>query len=112
MDMLRANTRQPLETAGDTYALAACNDVACERLQEMMNEFELHSLEDLSSYILESSRAAMLAAVRKLPEGSSAYCMTIDGYDQPIDLIATLTVSRDGIADRKSVVRERVCQYG
>src|SRR3546814_5294309 len=64
----------------------------------MMNEFELHSLEDLSSYILESSRAAMLAAVRKLPEGSSTYCMTIDGYDQPIDLIATLTVSRDGIA--------------
>src|SRR3546814_19644174 len=64
----------------------------------MMNEFELHSLEDLSSYILESSRAAMLAAVRKLPEGSSTYCMTIAGYDQPIDLIATLTVSRDGIA--------------
>src|SRR3546814_820479 len=38
MDMLRANTRQPLETAGDTYALAACNDVACERLQELMKD--------------------------------------------------------------------------
>ncbi|MGB6102476.1 MAG: hydantoinase B/oxoprolinase family protein [Pusillimonas sp.] len=97
MEMLRANTRQPLETAGDTYALAACNDVACERLQEMMNEFELDSLEDLSSHILESSRAAMLDAIGKLPEGSSTYCMTIDGYDQPIDLIATLTISRDGI---------------
>ncbi|AEC21276.1 Hydantoin utilization protein B [Pusillimonas sp. T7-7] len=97
MDMLRANTRQPLETAGDTYALAACNDVACERLQEMMDEFKLHSLEKLSSHILESSRAAMLDAISKLPEGSSTYSMTIDGYDQPIDLVATLTVSRDGI---------------
>src|SRR3546814_6429206 len=38
----------------------------------------------------------------RISDWSSDVCssdlMTIDGYDQPIDLIATLTVSRDGIA--------------
>ena len=97
MAMIAANTRQPLETEGDTYALASCNDIACQRLVEMMTEFGLESLDPLADFILERSRAAVLAAVRELPRGSWTNRMRIDGYDEPIDLVASLTVSNDGI---------------
>ena len=40
MAMIRANTRLPIDTEGDVYSLAACNDVGCRRLVEMMDEFE------------------------------------------------------------------------
>ena len=36
--MVRQNTRQPVETEGDVYSLAACNDIGCFRLVEMMDE--------------------------------------------------------------------------
>ena len=97
MAMISANTRQPLETAGDTYALAACNDVAARRLLEMMEEFELDSLDELSHHILVRSREAVLEEIRKLPKGTWHNTMTVDGYDEPIVLSAAVTVSDTGI---------------
>src|SRR5260370_8095972 len=44
MAMIRSNTRLPIDTEGDTYSLAGCNDVGCQRLVEMMNEFGIPSL--------------------------------------------------------------------
>src|SRR5262249_6752289 len=55
------------------------------------------SLEDLSAHILESSRAAVLAEIAKLPKGSWCYEMTIDGYDAPIMLAATTTIGEDAV---------------
>ncbi len=39
----------------------------------------------------------MLKAVRAWPAGRYAYAMTIDGYDHPITLKATVAISRSGI---------------
>ena len=39
----------------------------------------------------------MLAAVRAWPQGSWSAKMTIDGYDAPITLAATLTLSKSGV---------------
>lgn len=97
MSMIRSNTRQPVETEGDTYALAACNDVGVSRLNEMMAEFNIESLDEVAAHILSRSREAMLEEVRKLPKGSWANTMTVDGYDSPLALTATLTVSEAGI---------------
>ena len=47
MAMIRSNTRLPIDTEGDTYSLAGCNDVGCQRLVEMMREFEIDSLDTL-----------------------------------------------------------------
>lgn len=97
MAMIRANTRLPVDTVGDTYSLAACNDVGCDRLVEMMDEFDLDDLGDLGSYIIESSRAAVIAEIATLPKGSWTNTMVTDGYEEPVELTATLTVSDDGI---------------
>ena len=95
--MVRANTRQPVESEGDVYSLAACNDVGCERLVEMMNEFGLDDLDGLGEYICGNSRRAVLAEISRLPKGEYLNSMRIDGYEHPIDLAVKLTISAEGI---------------
>ena len=95
--MIRANTRLPVDTVGDTYSLAACNDVGCQRLTEMMSEFDLDDLDELSAYICERSEATVREEIAALPKGSWSNTMVTDGYDSPIELTATVTVSDDGI---------------
>src|SRR5437588_843891 len=53
MAMIRANTRLPIDTEGDTYSLAACNDVGAKRLAEMMDEFGIDALEPLGDHICD-----------------------------------------------------------
>ncbi len=97
MAMVRANTRQPVESEGDVYSLAACNDIGCVRLVEMMEEFELDDLNELAEHICGNSKEAVLAEIQKLPKGVYRNTMTIDGYDHPIELVARLTIDDKGI---------------
>jgi len=97
MAMIRRNTREPIECEGDVYSLAACNEVGCVRLVEMMDEFGLEDLGELADYIVTSSRRAVLDEVAALPKGRYHNVMTVDGYDRPIDLVATLEIADDGV---------------
>ena len=95
--MIRANTRQPVESEGDVYSLAACNDTGCRRLLEMMDEFGLDDIESLSDYVCDVSRAAVRDRLARLPADTYHNTMTIDGYDQPLELVASLTLGADGV---------------
>lgn len=97
MAMIRANTRLPVDTEGDVYSLAACNDVGCARLSAMMREFGLSDLDALGGYILERSRAAVLEEVAALPKGTWRNTMVVDGYDEPVTLSVAVTVHDEGI---------------
>ncbi|MEA2877256.1 MAG: N-methylhydantoinase [Hyphomicrobiales bacterium] len=97
MAMIRANTRLPIDTEGDTYSLAACNDVGAKRLAEMMDEFGIDNLDVLAEHICARSREAVMAEIAKLPKGTYRNEMTVDGYDAPVTLAAALTVSETGI---------------
>ncbi len=97
MAMIRANTRLPVDTEGDVYSLAGCNDIGCRRLVEMMGEFGLADLDTLSAFILERSREAVLGEIAALPRGTWRNEMMVDGYDAPIKLVATTTVGDSGI---------------
>ena len=97
MALVRANTRQPVESEGDVYSLAACNDIGCSRLVEMMEEFDLDDLDDLATYICDGSRAAVMEEIGKLRKGVYRNSMTIDGFEHPLDLVATMTIGEEGI---------------
>jgi N-methylhydantoinase B len=98
MSVIRANTRLPVETEGDTYALISCNEIGCERLTQMMDEFGLDHLDELSEHVIDTSKAAMLEKIRELPRGCWSASLTLDGQDdEPVELRAALTVSDDGI---------------
>ncbi len=95
--MIRRNTRQPVESEGDVYSLAACNDIGCERLVEMMDEFGLDDLASLADYICDTSERAVRDAIAELPNGEYRNSMTIDGLGDSLDLVARLTIADDHI---------------
>jgi N-methylhydantoinase B len=97
IEIVKANVREPVQVVGDIYSLAGCNDVGSRQLLAMMNEFGIDGLDRLGEHILERSRSATLEAIRKLPKGTFRNTMRVDGYDKPLDLVATMTIGDDGI---------------
>ncbi|MFQ1700170.1 hydantoinase B/oxoprolinase family protein [Loktanella agnita] len=97
IQIIRGNVREPDQVIGDIYALATCNDIGQRRLAEMMAEFDLTDLSGIGDYILHNSRRATLERIAALPRQSASGGMTIDGFDQPIDLKVQLTIETDRI---------------
>lgn len=95
--IIRGNVREPDQVVGDVYALATCNEIGHRRLVEMLEEFALSDLEGIGAFILENSRRATLERIAALPRGSASGGMTIDGFDQPIELKVRLEIFADHI---------------
>ncbi|WP_428533181.1 hydantoinase B/oxoprolinase family protein [Rhodopila sp.] len=95
--MIRANVREPVQVIGDVYALIACNEIGSRRLVSMMREFRLDDLDMLGEEIISRSRRAMSEAIGKLPKGTWTNSMRIDGYEAPLDLVASITIAEDTI---------------
>jgi N-methylhydantoinase B len=96
-DFIRAGSRTPVELEGDVYSLCACNDAGAKRLVEMMDEFRMESLDELAAYIFDSSLAATVEEIRKLPPGTYQGELFSDGYENPVRLAAAMTVAADTI---------------
>jgi N-methylhydantoinase B len=96
-DFMRAGSRLPVELEGDIYSLCACNDAGARRLAEMMEEFEMDSLDPLANFIFESSRRATLAEVARIPKGTYLAEICSDGYEELVTLRAAMTILDDGI---------------
>lgn len=95
--IVQANSRNPVEARGDILSLMSCNEVGAARLLEMMSEFGLADIDALAEHILSHSRAATRAAIGRLPRGRWQVRMPLDGYDQPIELRATLEIGADRV---------------
>ncbi|MFT5510806.1 MAG: 5-oxoprolinase (ATP-hydrolyzing) [Hyphomicrobiaceae bacterium] len=96
-EMTRSNTRLPVDTIGDVYSLANCNEIGCTHLVEMMAEFGLDTLDQLADHICERSEAAVRERIAALPNGTWNYEMNADGYETPITLAASTTVDGTNI---------------
>lgn len=93
--LLCANSREPMQTEGDLLAILAAGEEGARRLCEMLEEFGLDDVEEIGAYILDTSLAAMDAAIRSVPEGVYRNRITIDGYEKAVDLAVEMTI-RDG----------------
>ena len=97
LDIIKVNSREPIANEGDIYALIACCETGIAQLLNMMREFKLDSLCELSSHIITTSKAATLESIRELPAGSYRYVLPVDGYEKEIELVANMEISRDAI---------------
>jgi N-methylhydantoinase B len=93
--VILANTRNPVEVKGDLLSLISANDTGARRLIEMMQEFDLKSLDKLAAHILSTSEKGAKEAIKTLPEGEWSYDLPLDGYESEI-LIRTKLIIRNG----------------
>ena len=98
MAIVRANVREPDQVIGDLYSLTVGNAIGCTRLVEMMTEFGLADLDEISRHIIARSRQAMLDEIAELPRGCWDSEMTVDGYGEPVTLKAQLQISEDKVS--------------
>ena len=91
--IIRANVREPDQVVGDVHSLAAANDTGIGRLQAMLDEFGLDTVEPLAGFIFDRTAIATRAAIARVPPGVYRNAMNVDGYDQTIALAVKLEVS-------------------
>ncbi|MEL7466197.1 MAG: hydantoinase B/oxoprolinase family protein [Pseudomonadota bacterium] len=97
LDIVKANSREPVANEGDIYALIACCDTGVRRLLEMMEEYRVETLRPLADHIVETSYRAQVAAIAATPPGVYRHRLIADGYETEIALAATLTVAADRV---------------
>ena len=97
MEIVKANSREPIANEGDVYALIACCESGAKRLAGMMAEFGIDDLDDLGDYIIDTSHRGTVAAIAELPKGRWTNVLTVDGYEKQIDLHAALTIGSDHV---------------
>ncbi|MCY3798052.1 MAG: hydantoinase B/oxoprolinase family protein [Chloroflexi bacterium] len=94
-DIIRANVRVPDQVIGDIYAQEVGNQVGARKLIEMLDEYDLPDIEEVSALILDRTETAVRAAIRALPDGVYSNTITIDGFDTPLTIACSLTVEGD-----------------
>ena len=96
-DFIRWGSRLPVELEGDIYSLCACNDAGAKRLVEMMDEFDMDSLDPLAGFIFEASRRATISEIGKIGRGTFEAEINSDGYEAPVTLHAMMKILDDAI---------------
>jgi N-methylhydantoinase B len=97
MEIVKANSREPVANEGDIYALIACCETGAKRLAGMMTEFGIDHLDTLADYIIDTSYRGTVDAISDLPNGTWKSMLKVDGYEKEIALHSELTVSDDRV---------------
>lgn len=95
LQIIKANSREPIANEGDIYALIACSEAGASRLVATMNEYGLEDLNTVADYIIEVSRRGAMQAIAEVPNGVYRNTLKVDGYETDVELCATLTVTDD-----------------
>lgn len=93
LEIVKANSREPIANEGDIYALIACCEAGAARLAGMMEEFGIDALDELANYIIDTSYRGTVDAISELPKGTWQSVLKVDGYEEEIDLHAALTIT-------------------
>lgn len=95
--IIRANVRTPDETVGDLYAQASSNAVGARSLLQMMDEFDLETIDPLADEIINRSENAMREGIRALPNGHYEHETWSDGFEEPLRINVAVTVRDEDI---------------
>ncbi len=91
--ILERNVRVPEMVLGDLHAQVAANSKGAQRICEFLEENGWFDLNHLGKEILDRSERAMRGAISALPDGSYRGELVIDGFDQDLLLVATVSVN-------------------
>jgi N-methylhydantoinase B len=92
LDVIRHNVRSPELVIGDIMAQLSCNEIGGRRLVELMDEFGLEALTDLSADIIGRSARVLREAIGRIPDGRYESEVVSDGLDEPIRIRCAVSV--------------------
>ncbi|MFP6869285.1 MAG: hydantoinase B/oxoprolinase family protein [Nitrospinota bacterium] len=97
INLIRYNVRVPDLVMGDIYAQIAANDLAERRLTELLEEYGLKNLRELTGEIQGRSEKAMREALREIPDGIYESEIETDGLADPIVVKTRIVKEGDGL---------------
>jgi len=95
-EIIKANTRTPLERAGDIRAQIAANNLGAMRMTENIQKYSVNTYTAFAASIIEYSEKRMRHAITKMPDGTytAEDFMDDDGVsDQPVKISVTLKIA-------------------
>lgn len=95
--LIQANVRSPHLVLGDIFAQATCNGVGASRVLDIMREFGLNDLREVSREIRDRSEQVLRRAISEVPDGTYEGEVVSDGFDSPIVIHCATTVDGDSI---------------
>ncbi len=97
MQMLEANVRLPQQVRGDIEAQVGALRVAERRLVELLEEYGLADIDAIAGAIFTASEDAALRELRLIPPGVYVGSVDSDGFDEPVSIKATITITHAGV---------------
>ena len=92
LKIITANSRVPHEARGDILSLMSCNDAGINRLISLLKENSLKDLNKISNFIFSQSLKSMRTKINNLKKGVFKNQLQLDGFKDPIQLSASLTI--------------------
>jgi len=99
-EIIKANTRTPLERIGDIRAQIAANSLGAMRMTEHIQKYSVNTYTEFAASIIEYSEKRMRHAITKMPDGTytAEDFMDDDGVtDQPVKIAVTLKIAGSAI---------------
>jgi N-methylhydantoinase B len=99
-EIIKANTRTPMERAGDIRAQIAANNLGAMRMTEHIQKYSVNTYTEFAARIIAYSEKRMRHAITKIPAGiyTAEDFMDDDGVtDQPVKIAVTLKVAGSAI---------------
>ena len=96
--MLRANVRGADEVLGDLEALVAANAVGARRVGQLLDEYGLTDVAELSQAIQARTEQAMRAAIAQVPDGEYRAAVQFDAMERPLTIAVTVRVAGSDMA--------------
>lgn len=99
-EFIRANTRVPDKILGDLRAQLVSNNICTRGLQQLMEEYRLTSLRELSDEIINRTEASLRRKIARLPSGTYRNAVRlppIPGCRERIDIKVAVIIEGDRI---------------
>ncbi|HEV8352961.1 MAG TPA: hydantoinase B/oxoprolinase family protein [bacterium] len=91
--IIQNNSRSPEDVVGDIRAQMLANAVTARRLSELLDEYGLEDVADLSAAIQSQTEAAMRRQIDRLPAGVYRASLDLDGFeDHPLRVEVAITI--------------------
>ena len=102
MEMIRWNVRTPDEVTGDIRSQIAANHVCAQKIEQMLEDNNLDSLDDLADEIIGRTEKSMRDAIEQVPDGvyrAEGIVEQMEGQDDIVIKAAVEVKGSDIIVD-------------